>query len=69
MHVISRSSPLKVYYNNLLSVPPLAILSLSLGEPWRLFDYHHMFDAEFQASLNTNLHWHRYTRYCTKHPS
>eukprot|EP00197_Chlamydomonas_leiostraca_P015765 CAMPEP_0202881308 /NCGR_PEP_ID=MMETSP1391-20130828/36339_1 /ASSEMBLY_ACC=CAM_ASM_000867 /TAXON_ID=1034604 /ORGANISM="Chlamydomonas leiostraca, Strain SAG 11-49" /LENGTH=473 /DNA_ID=CAMNT_0049563971 /DNA_START=12 /DNA_END=1432 /DNA_ORIENTATION=- len=38
-----------VYYNNLLSVPPLALLSLSSGEYWRLLDYHHIFNLEFQV--------------------
>lgn len=39
----------QVYYNNLLSVPPLAVLSLAMGEPWLLRGYHHMGSLEFQV--------------------
>ncbi|KAL6744925.1 hypothetical protein V8C86DRAFT_3125725 [Haematococcus lacustris] len=37
-----------VYYNNVLSIPPLALLSLVTREPWRLRGYTHLTSWEFQ---------------------
>lgn len=36
-----------VYYNNVLSVPPLLLLSLMFGEPMRLRNYQHASNPEF----------------------
>ncbi|KAG2436209.1 hypothetical protein HXX76_006521 [Chlamydomonas incerta] len=36
-----------VYYNNVLSVPPLLLLSLLFGEPMRLRNYQHTSNPEF----------------------
>jgi GDP-mannose transporter len=38
-----------VYYNNLLSVPAIALLSLFSGDPWRLAGARQVGDPRFQA--------------------
>lgn len=43
--------PLQVYYNNLLSVPPLGVLSVIFLEPWKLGDYPYWTNTEFQVGV------------------
>jgi GDP-mannose transporter len=45
-----------VYYNNLLSVPPLAMLSLVSGELWKLRGYQGIWNLEFQVGGGWMIH-------------
>eukprot|EP00967_Tisochrysis_lutea_P042892 scaffold51670_cov19-Tisochrysis_lutea.AAC.1 len=49
----------KVYYNNLLSVPPLGVLAIVSMEPWSLRGYPYWGNREFQQS---RMHVHARTR-------
>lgn len=46
---------IQVYYNNLLSVPPLGLLSIITLEPWRLGGYPHWGNLEFQVWARIGL--------------
>jgi hypothetical protein len=49
-HVVTRLDRLQVYYNNLLSVPPVLVLSVITGEPWHLPKAKQLADTNFQVN-------------------
>ncbi len=44
-------TPTQVYYNNLLSVPAIAVLAVISGEPWRLRHATQLGNAQFQVCV------------------